>query len=87
MIKKWISKLFSRPSLSRIIYFSETKDIHLIGKEISLFTKSYIITEVIRISWLRKRGSGTKYVPLYAVRGIENKNLETNVLNEKTSKE
>lgn len=86
MIKRWISKLFSKPDSSRIIYFSETKDIHLIGKEISLFTKSYIITEIIRISWLRKRGQNYKYVPLYAVRGIENKNLETNSLNEKTSK-
>lgn len=68
-IKGWWNRLFKESGTStRIIYFSTTKDIHLIGRTVVFFNRTYIIEDVIRVSWLKLRGKGN-YVPLYAVKG------------------
>ena len=75
MIFKKLFKFFNPQNPIRIIFFSETKDTNLIGTTISFFNKKYIVEDVIRISWVKKRGANS-YIPLYAVRG--------KLINEKT---
>lgn len=71
MIKHFFIRLFrngNSPSPMQTIFFSETKDLHLIGKRIRLFKADYLVENVVLVSWLKKRDVN-KYVPLYAVRG------------------
>ena len=86
MIGRWLKQIFTDTSPPvRIIYFSPTKDTHLIGKTIQFFNQNYLITSIIRISWLKIRG-GNKYVPLYGVRGYEVTTLEGKCIEETNQK-
>lgn len=71
MIKEFFIRMFwgadSLPPI-RTLFFSETKDIHLIGRKVKFFKTSYLVENVVLVSWLKKRDIN-KYVPLYAIRG------------------
>lgn len=71
MIKQFFIRMLrgadSLPPI-RTLFFSETKDSHLIGKQIKLFKTRFLIEDVVLASWLKKRDIN-KYVPLYAIRG------------------
>jgi hypothetical protein len=69
VLRKVQSWLFGFPDNPvRTIFFTDTKDNHLIGCEIDVLRKKYLVCEVVHVTWLRRRGI-KKYIPLYAVRG------------------